>query len=89
MPVVPWVRPSQGSVQAPAKGMALKDLRVMAASATSAPSFPVAGVEAEGDGGAVGGAQASVGAEDEDFRADEFLRFPSHACVLAQAEEIA
>ncbi len=38
MPVVPWVRPSQGSVQAPAKGMALRDFRVMAASATSAPS---------------------------------------------------
>ena len=51
--------------------------------------FPVAGVEAEGDGGSVGGAQAAVGAEDEDFFADEFLRFPAHACVLAQAEEIA
>ncbi len=38
MPVVPWVRPSQGSVQAPAKGMASRDFRVMAASATSAPS---------------------------------------------------
>ena len=38
MPVVPWVRPSQGSVQAPAKGMASSDFRVMAASATSAPS---------------------------------------------------
>ncbi len=51
--------------------------------------FPVAGMEAEGDGGSVGGTQASVGAEDEDFRADELLRFPPHACVLAQAEEIA
>jgi len=38
MPVVPWVRPSQGSVQAPAKGMASIDLRVIAASATRAPS---------------------------------------------------
>ena len=51
--------------------------------------FPVAGVEAEGDGGSIGGAQAAVGAEDEDFRAEQFLRFPAHAGVLAQAEEIA
>ena len=38
IPVVPWVRPSQGSVQAPAKGTALRDFKVTAASATSAPS---------------------------------------------------
>jgi hypothetical protein len=51
--------------------------------------FPVTGVEAEGDGGAVCAAQASVGAEDEDFRAQQLLRLPPHACVLAEAEEIA
>ena len=49
----------------------------------------MAGVEAERDGGAVGGAQAAVGAEDEDFGAEECVRFPAHAGVLGQAEEIA
>ncbi len=38
MPVVPWVRPSQGSVQAPAKGTARRVFSSRAASATSRPT---------------------------------------------------
>ncbi len=45
--------------------------------------FPVPGMKAEGDGSSIGGAQAAVGAEDEDFRAQQLLRFPAHAGVLA------
>ena len=51
--------------------------------------FPVAGVVAEGDGRAVGGADAAVGAEDEEFLAAERGRVPAHAGVLAPAEEVA
>jgi len=49
----------------------------------------VSGVKAESNRGSVGGAQASVGAEDQNFRTEEFLRFPAHAGILAEAEEIA
>jgi hypothetical protein len=51
--------------------------------------FPVAGVETEGDGCAVVGAKAAVGAEDEDFGVEETVWVPAHAGVLAEAEEIA
>ena len=50
--------------------------------------FPVAGVEAESDGSAVGGAKSSMGAEDEDFLAQQLLWFPTHSGVLAETEEI-
>ena len=46
-------------------------------------------METEGDGGSVGAAQSSVGAEDEHFRSEQLLRFPAHAGVLGQAEEVA
>ncbi len=45
--------------------------------------FPVPGMKAEGDGCSIGGAQAAMGAEDEDFGAQQLLRLPTHACVLA------
>jgi hypothetical protein len=51
--------------------------------------LPMAGVEAEGDRSAVFGAESAVGAEDEDFGAEEMGGVPSHAGVLAEAEEIA
>ena len=51
--------------------------------------FPVPGVKAESDGCAIRGAQAAVGAEDENFGAEQFLRLPSHTRILAQPEEIA
>ena len=51
--------------------------------------FPVAGVEAEGDGLAVLGAQAAVGAEDEEFGIEEAVGLPAHTGVLREAEEIA
>ncbi len=51
--------------------------------------LPVTGVEAEGDGRAVCGAKAAVGAEDEDFGAEDAGGIPAHADVLAEAEEIA
>ncbi len=51
--------------------------------------FPVAGVIAEGDGRAIGGANAAVGAEDEKFLAAEEGGVPAHAGVLGPAEEVA
>jgi hypothetical protein len=51
--------------------------------------LPVAGGEAEGDGGAVFGAKAAVGAEDEDLGAEDAGRVPTHADVLAEPEEVA
>ena len=48
----------------------------------------MAGVEAEGDRGAVFGAKAAVGAEDEEFGSEDASRVPAHASVLAEAEEI-
>jgi hypothetical protein len=51
--------------------------------------FPVPGVKAKSDGCAIRGAQTAVGAEDENFGTEEFLRLPSHAGILAQPEEIA
>ena len=86
---VPWVRPSQGSVQAPAKGIACSAFNSRAASATSRANLPVSGVKAEGDGGAVLSAQTTMGAEDEDLRAERGAPGPTHAGVLAQPEEIA
>jgi hypothetical protein len=51
--------------------------------------LPVAGVEAECDRGAVFGAETAVGAEDKDLRAEDAGWIPTHADVLAEAEEIA
>ncbi len=51
--------------------------------------FPVAGVVAESDGRAVGGADSAMGAEDEELLTAERGRVPAHAGVLAQAEEVA
>ena len=51
--------------------------------------FPVAGVVAEGDGRAVGGADAAVGGEDEKFLGVDLRRVPAHAGVLGPAEEVA
>lgn len=50
--------------------------------------FPVTGVVAEGDGRAVGGADAALGAENEKFFAEQFARVPAHAGVLRQAEDV-
>ena len=51
--------------------------------------LPVAGVKAESDGSAVWSAEAAVGAEDEDFGAEDARGVPAHADVLAEPEEIA
>jgi len=45
--------------------------------------FPVSGVKAECDGSSVGGAEAPVGAEDEDFGAEKLGGIPSHAGILS------
>ena len=50
--------------------------------------FPVARVIAQRDGGAVGAADAAVGAEDEDFLAAELGGVPPHAGILGPAEEV-
>jgi hypothetical protein len=49
----------------------------------------VAGVKAEGDGGAVFSAEAAVGAENEHLGAEDAGGIPAHADVLAEPEEIA
>ena len=51
--------------------------------------FPVPGVIPEGDGRAIGGANAAVGAEDEKLFAAEQGGVPAHAGVLGPAEEVA
>ena len=51
--------------------------------------FPVAGVIAEGDRRAVGGANAAVGRENQELAAGHRRRLPAHAGVLGPAEEIA
>src|SRR5262249_29061725 len=51
--------------------------------------LPVAGVIAQRDGRAVRGADAALGAEDEELLAAQFGRVPAHAGVLCQAEEVA
>ena len=45
--------------------------------------LPMAGVKAESDRSAVFGPQAAVGAEDEDFGAEDMGRVPAHADILA------
>ena len=51
--------------------------------------LPVAGVVAEGEGSAVGLANAALGAEDQDFGLLERGRLPAHADVLRPAEDVA
>jgi len=51
--------------------------------------LPVAAVVAEGDGAAIGGAEAAGGAEDEELLAAQVGRVPAHADILAPAEEVA
>ncbi len=53
------------------------------------PDFPVAGVIAEGEGSAVGLANAALRAEDEDFGLLERGGLPAHADVLRPAEDVA
>ena len=67
IPVVPWVRPSQGSVQAPAKGMAC---RPSVRELLRRPEHPVPNGRCEGRARweCRLRTQAAVGAEDEDFR---------------------
>ncbi len=49
----------------------------------------MAGVIAQRDGRAVGGANAAVGAQDQEFFAAQHSRVPAHAGVLRPAEQIA
>ena len=66
MPVVPWVRPSQGSVQAPAKGVARR-LSFARRFGYQQAHLPVAGVKTERDRRRRRRAQAAVRAENEEF----------------------
>ena len=88
MPVVPWVRPSQGSVQAPAKGTARRVLQFAGGFGNESADLPVAGVEAERDGSAVGGAEAAVRAEDEELGVEDVGRVPTHADVLLRPKRL-
>ena len=51
--------------------------------------LPVAGVIAQRDRGAVGGADAALGGEHEVLRAPQLARIPAHARVLGEAEDVA
>ena len=53
------------------------------------PHFKVPGVKAQRDGPAVFGAQAAVGAQDQELGIEEARRFPAHAGALGQPEEVA
>ena len=62
MPVVPCVRPSQGSEHERGEGQALEARQLLGGGLHEEPDFPVPGVIAERDGSAVGGAHAALGA---------------------------
>ena len=79
----------RGRCNRPAKGTAPSALQFLGGGVHQQADFPVAGVVAERDGRAVGGANAAVGAEDEELLAAERGGVPAHAGVLAPAEEIA
>ena len=68
MPVVPCVRPSQGSVQSPRKERR-RALQFLGRGLHQQPDFPVAGVIAQSDRRAVGRANAAMGTEDEELLA--------------------
>ena len=51
--------------------------------------FPVAGVVAQRNRCAIGGADAALGAEDEKLLAAEHIGIPAHAHILAHGKEIA
>ena len=69
MPVVPCVRPSQGSVQYAGEGDGAERFEFLGRGVHEQADFPVAGVIAQRDGRAVGGANAAVGAEDQELLA--------------------
>ena len=69
--------------------MAPSDLELLGGGVHQQADFPVAGVIAERDRGAIGGADAAVGAEDEELLAAERGGIPAHAGVLGPAEEVA
>ena len=60
MPVVPWVRPSQGSVQKPANGRHSRPRELLGGRLHQQPDLPVAGVIAERDRPAVRRADAAL-----------------------------
>ena len=77
MPAVPWVRPSHGSVTEAGERQALERAQLLGGRLHQQADLPVAGVIAEGDRRAVGGADAALGAEDEELWAAELARDPS------------
>ncbi len=86
MPVVPCVRPSQGSVNCSRKWRGAERFQLARSLSHQQADFPVAGVEAERDGLAIFRAQAAVGAQDQKFGVEESTRLPAHSGVLRQAE---
>ena len=77
MPVVPCVRPSQGSVTKPANGMSPRAAQLLGRGLHQQPDLPVAGVVAERERRAVRLADAALRAEDQDLRAPELRRAAS------------
>jgi len=87
MPAVPCVRPSQGSVHAPAKGTARNVFQFARGFGHQQADLPMPGMEAKGNGSPFSARRPPcvlrirnsdrAGAQD-----------PSHAGILTQAEEI-
>src|SRR5262249_18134955 len=53
------------------------------------PDLPMSGMVAQGNGSTIGGANAALGAEDQELLAAQARRFPAHAGILAQSKQIA
>ena len=89
MPLVPCVRPSQGSVQKAAKGMAAQRAELLRRRLDEEADLPVAGVIAEGQRRAVRVAHAAERAQDQHLGPAQLRGRPAHAHVLRPAEDVA
>ncbi len=88
MPVVPCVRPSQGSVHCSRKRRGAQRLQLARGFGHQQTHFPVAGVKAQRDRLAVLRAQAAMRAQNQKLGIEQARGIPAHAGILRQAEEI-
>ncbi len=86
---VPCVRPSHGSVQAPAKGINPSFLNSSAAALTSKPTSQCPECIPKRDRAAIFSPDAAVCGQNQEFLASQCGRVPTHADVLRPAEQIA
>ena len=71
------------------KGDGAERLQLLGGGIHQQADFPVTGVVAERDRGAIGRADAAVGAQDENFLPAQRRGIPAHARVLRPAEDVA